>query len=48
VGYLLFVYGQTLTPKLNLVAIAVVGVAIAFLHVYLLGDRAVQQRGTVR
>lgn len=48
VGYLLFVYGKALSPQLNLVAIAIVGVAIAFLHVYLLGDRAVQQRGTVR
>ena len=48
VGYLLFVYGQTFSPQLNLVAIAVIGVAVAFLHVYLLGDRAVQQRGNVR
>lgn len=48
VGYVLFVYGQTLTPKLNIVAIGIVGVALAFLHVYLLGDRAVQQRGSVR
>jgi len=48
VGYLLFVYGRTFTPQLNLVAIAIVGVALAFLHVHLLGDRAVQQRGTVR
>jgi mannose/fructose/N-acetylgalactosamine-specific phosphotransferase system component IIC len=48
IGYLLFVYGQTLDPKLNIVAIGIIGVALAFLHVYLLGDRAVQQRGTVR
>lgn len=48
VGYLLFVYGKTFNPALNIVAIGIIGVALAFLHVYLLGDRAVQQRGTVR
>jgi len=48
VGYLLFVYGRTFTPQLNLVAIAIVGVALAFLHVHLLGDGAVQDRRSVR
>jgi D-glucosaminate PTS system EIIC component len=43
VGYLLFVVGAG--AGFNIVAIGIVGVAFGFLHVFFLGERAVQQRG---
>jgi mannose/fructose/N-acetylgalactosamine-specific phosphotransferase system component IIC len=46
VGYILAVAGGVGTGgALTIVSLGVLGVALAFLHVYFVGDRAVQQRG---
>jgi mannose/fructose/N-acetylgalactosamine-specific phosphotransferase system component IIC len=46
VGYLVYVLGQSI--GVNIVVVGVFGAALAFLHVHLLGERAVTERGGTR